>query len=378
MILGRSLFNDRGDCLAAAGIELSARRIRQLQSRGYMSIAIADALSEDIVVHEVVSERVRSVTIQRLSSTFEALSQSARQFSGAGVDAISEGIQSGAFANSPALFDSLWGTVRDIVSQVLAAENLSGLADLQSYDDYTFGHSVDMAAGAVMIGKLIQLDNQSLHQIAMGSLLHDIGKIFIDQGIVRKADELTPEEQALLMQHPEWGYELMKTEDWGDVLTRHVVFQHHERQDGSGYPRGLKGTNRIQRSLSEEISRERILLLAEVAAVADVYDALSSDRPYRAAFPHDKVIKTVEEMSGSHLNAEIVRYFLSVTPVFPPGMEVLVSSGEMAGCRALVISAPPDALDRPLIRIFSDPRGVRIEPFDADLRQYPDVTLVGV
>lgn len=114
----------------------------------------------------------------------------------------------------------------------------------------------------------------------------------------------------------------MKTEDWGDVLTRHVVFQHHECQDGSGYPRGLRGANRIQRTRSEEISRERILLLAEVATVADVYDALSPDRPYRPALPHDQVMKTMQDMSGRQLNEEILSYFLSVTPVFPPGMEV--------------------------------------------------------
>src|SRR5207248_9711826 len=107
-----------------------------------------------------------------------------------------------------------------------------------------------------------------------------------------------------------------------EFLANHVAYQHHEKQDGSGYPRGMRGVNRIARDV---VRGDRMLLIAEIAAVADVYDALSSDRPYRPGMTPEQIVETIRQMAGPHLNREIVQQVLAILPVFPVGLEVRIT-----------------------------------------------------
>lgn len=380
MILARAMYGGRGEMLLAAGIELTPVIIQSLRARGYGSVLVADELSEGMQLNELVSERVRSAGVERLHDTYERLTAATATLRGASSRNVSEGIQSVEMRRAlrrHKIAESLWRTVDAIVRDVVALQDTAGLSVLRQCGESAVAHSVDMAAMAVLIGKLAGLDERSLAQVALGALMHEVGNVFIDDAVLNKTGPHTEAEREQLRQHPLWGYELMKAEDWGDILSRHVVYQHHERQDGSGYPRGLAGSNRLGREVHEQFHGGRILLLAEVASLADVYDALSGDHPARPAPAHDQVVATLRDLAGAHLNAALVDSFLNVTPVHPPGTEVRITSGELAGCTALVLRVEGDDVVRPIIRVFTDPQQQLVRPYDIDLRQEPEIDVAG-
>jgi HD-GYP domain-containing protein (c-di-GMP phosphodiesterase class II) len=175
------------------------------------------------------------------------------------------------------------------------------------------------------------------------------------------------------------GFELIRRMPVFSILPAHVAYQHHERQDGTGYPRGLAGSNLIARTLAERMNPKRMLLIAEIAAVGDVYSALTSDRPYRPAMPLDKVSQIVREMAGPHLNKDVVTLLLRTIPTFPIGHWVEVQTGKYRGWRGVVTSLSHDALHQPSIRLVLDDRGDRVPtPVELDLRLHDDVKIAGL
>ena len=163
-----------------------------------------------------------------------------------------------------------------------------------------------------------------MKQLAIGEFLHDIGKIFIDEKIINKPGKLTPEEYEKMKMHPVYGYELLKDVDKTEGVASHIPFQHHERQDGRGYPRGLRGSNKIDMGSLTGLLKfhegDKLIILAEIAAIADFYDACISDRPYRRGLPPDLVFELIKSGSGSQFNKELVDCFL-VVPKYPVGYE---------------------------------------------------------
>lgn len=227
-----------------------------------------------------------------------------------------------------------------------------------------------------MLGKRLYLPLQELHQLALGCLCHDIGKTAIPTEILSKPGRLTEDEFSVVMQHPQVGYEAVQQfMGSSDIIARHVVWQHHERQDGSGYPRGLRGNNRFGRAMEPRYGKSLILPSAEIAAVADVYSALASDRPYRRALKPAQIISTLRDMSGSHLNRELVRRFLSMLPTYPVGSEVEVISGRLQGHKGMVTDVNPMEVNRPRIRIMFDPEGRKLTPFEIDTTVERDIEL---
>jgi HD-GYP domain-containing protein (c-di-GMP phosphodiesterase class II) len=245
---------------------------------------------------------------------------------------------------------------------------------LKTHDNYTFCHSVDVTITAIMLGKKLYFDRPALRQLALGCLLHDTGKMFIEPALLTKPGKLTPNEFELIKKHPTLGYQLLRSIQKHEFLANHVAYQHHERQDGTGYPRGMRGVNRVAR---DAVRGDRILLIAEIAAVADVYDALSSDRPYRPGMTAEQIVEQMRKMAGPHLNKEIVQHFLSILPVFPVGLEVRITQGRLKGYRGVVARVHPRAMDRPVVRVLYDDRDHRVQAFDYDLLKEKGAAVAG-
>ena len=146
----------------------------------------------------------------------------------------------------------------------------------------------------------------------------------------------------------------------------HIAYQHHERQDGTGYPRQLTGTNRVHRGL--QLHQPGLITpLAEIAAIADFYDSRSTDRSYRRARPHDQVWRMVQSGAGTHFNREVAELFLSILPPYPLGTRVIVASGRWQGHTGVVARLDRRALHRPVIRILADESGQHLDAFELDL-----------
>ena len=378
-VLAKPILNDRGGVLLTAGTELTDRYVRHLLDRGTHQVTVEDPDTDDIEIPDIISDSLRATATHTVYKVYEAMDSAAAQLKGLSPREIQGAIRSRDFKNQAGHVvptDALISVVDEIMSEVMDVDLLTGMAAIKSYDNYTFAHSVEMATAALVVGRKMRLDRGSLKRLARGCLLHDIGKIFVDDAILNKQGPLTPEERAVMKNHPSLGFELLQVVQPNDVLINQVALQHHERQDGEGYPRGLTGYNKIQRPPFGNDGK--ILLIAEIAAVADVYDALASDRPYRASLAPETVLETLRSMSSTALNQEVIDVFCSAVPVFPIGITVRITTGRWIGHRGVVARVNRHALDRPVVRVLRNSKNERVEPFDLDLSADSKVRIVSV
>ena len=168
---------------------------------------------------------------------------------------------------------------------------------LELRDKEAKGHTQRVTEMALSLAKALGMNNMELVDIRRGALLHDIGNLVVSESILHKQGELTVEEWVTIHMHPFYAYEMIGSIEFLSPALD-IPFRHHEKWDGSGYPRGLKG--------------EQIPLAARIFAVVDVWDALNSDRPYREAWPEEKVIEHIREQSGKHFDPEVVNVFLQL------------------------------------------------------------------
>jgi len=164
-------------------------------------------------------------------------------------------------------------------------------------DEDTEGHSLRVAEITVRLAKAMGINEEDLVHIRRGALLHDMGKLGVPDSILLKPGKLTDEEWVVMKQHPQFAYNMLSPIDYLRPALD-IPYSHHEKWDGSGYPRGLKG--------------ETIPLAARIFAVIDVWDALNSDRPYRKAWPKKKVLDYLQEQAGVHFDPKVVDAFLKL------------------------------------------------------------------
>jgi len=168
---------------------------------------------------------------------------------------------------------------------------------LELRDHETEGHSMRVVDRAIQIAMLLNVPENELINIRRGALLHDIGKIGIPDAILLKPGKLNSDEMALMQQHPNFAYELLHPIDYLRPALD-IPYCHHEKWDGSGYPRGLRG--------------EEIPIAARIFAIVDVYDALTSDRPYRSAWSKQEALEYISEQSGKHFDPQVAEVFLNI------------------------------------------------------------------
>ncbi len=221
----------------------------------------------------------------------------------------------------------------ELITSLYADDNiLLKMHQLQSYDDYTYKHCLRVAMMSATIGKSLDLPRKRMRDLCEAALLHDIGKRTIDVDIIRKPGRLTDDEFTAIKKHPQNGYLLLRKNGGYSEEVMNAVLMHHEKFDGTGYPLGLKG--------------EQITYLARIITVADVYDALTSNRPYRQPW---SVAEAEEFMMGganTHFDYNIITAFLAAFTPFPVGQKVILSDGRIGE----VVSNTTNVL-RPVIKV---------------------------
>ena len=241
-------------------------------------------------------------------------------------------------------------TVRSLVDNILrnrfAMLELSGL---KSFDEYTFYHSVNVAILSLALGSTLTRDYRFLTSLGVGALLHDIGKMSVDLATLNKSGPLTSEEWAEIRHHPVHGAEMAALTNGLDRESIVCVLEHHMRYDLTGYP-------------SRTPQRQQHVT-GRIVAVADAYDAMTSQRPYSAPRMQDEAMGIIVRNAGTALDPVLVRLFVDLLGYFPPRSIVLLSSGETA----VVVSPSPSDPARPRVRIIADERGALLEPADVDL-----------
>ncbi|PKM76234.1 MAG: HD-GYP domain-containing protein [Firmicutes bacterium HGW-Firmicutes-15] len=338
MIVARNIFSSEGRILLSSGVMLSAPYIERLLSLGIASVYIKDDIFGDIDhIPEVISEKTRIDTVKIVRDSFNNMERNHK-------------------LNVRLIKD----VVNNLVEELLFNPNvLVNLTDIRSYDDYTFAHSVNVCILSLMTGVTLSYDDIKLKDLGVGALLHDIGKIKLDKGTLNKADDLTREEYFEVKQHAESGFEILRKYDDISLLSAHIAFQHHERWNGTGYPRGLSGND--------------IHEYGRIVAVADVYDALLADRPYRSSYSVNQAITILQRMAGTYLDPRCITALIANVAVYPIGSIVELNSGVVG----IVVDVNKEMPTRPVVRVVYNSNSERLNhPHEVDLSKLSTIIIV--
>lgn len=246
--------------------------------------------------------------------------------------------------------DAAMPLVEEISNSILRNPGaLISLARLKTADDYTYMHSVAVCALMIALARQLGLSDEETRDAGMAGLLHDLGKALIPMAILNKPGKLTDEEFAIVKTHPKKGHELLLTATGVSEVTKDVCLHHHEKIDGSGYPMGLNS--------------ETMSLYARMGAVCDVYDAVTSNRPYKAGWDPAESIKRMAEWQG-HFDPTVFQAFVKSLGIYPTGSFVRLESGRLG----VVIEQGEKSLLKPKVRVFfSSKSQAYIKPETVDL-----------
>lgn len=342
-ILAQTIYNDNGQALIHKGLKLTNRIIKRLNERGITYVYIEDELTNDIHIEPPISEELRLEASNTIKDTFNEMNNK-------------------GFMKNSYILNKKGKKLTNITQQIMEeiqnnSNRLSLLANIFVTDDYVFQHSLNVTIYSLAIGLELRLSKKELTEIGTGAMLHDIGKIFIDQDILQKPSNLTNGEFETVKNHTRLGYDFLRNQLEMPLLVAHCAYQHHERLDGSGYPRGLKG-NELHK-------------YAKLISIADVFDAVTSNRVYRdAKLPHEG-LEILYAGAAKSFDIEMVDAFKKSVAVYPNGLTVKLSDHRTG----IIAKQNSHLCDRPVIRVYKENNREIKEPYEVDLASALNVTI---
>jgi len=336
MRLAKNIYNEDGMVLLAVNVELTQRLIDRLFSHGLDYIYISDPRTDDIVLEEIISDETRNRAIVEVRNTFRKVMEDAHK--------------RGAVS-----YYDMGRKFRDIMKMMI--DDLSThrgamvmLNNMNIKDDYLFQHSVNVGIYAIMLGISFGYSRENLETLGLGALLHDIGKMKVPLDILRKPGSLTNAEFEEMKNHTLYGYQLLKDEPNVPLLSAHCALQHHERMNGSGYPRGIHEV---------EINE-----FARWVGLVDSYDAMTSTRVYRRPLLPHEAMEQLFTGSATLYDQSQIALFRDKIAIYPLGIAVKLNTGEQGIVSKLNIAVP----HRPVVRVLQDEGGQDLkEPYEIDL-----------
>ncbi|NJD04020.1 MAG: HD-GYP domain-containing protein [Ruminiclostridium sp.] len=338
MKTGKKLVGKNDELLLNSGVVIQQSFITKIKELGYNGIYIDDDLSEGIEIDEIINEDLKYKTVKSIKDTFAKIGKG-KTDSFEYIDGFSEHLNL-------------------IVKEVLENRDaMVNIIDLKIFDDYTFYHSVNVTVLSLIVGASLGLNKSTLYNLGLAALLHDIGKVFIPKEILNKPSVFEKSEFELIKTHSEKGFQFLKDNSGIPAHSYIGVLQHHERFDGSGYPMCIEG--------------KKISLFAKIIAVTDVYDALTSRRPYREAMTPSEAIEYIMGSGGTHFDPKMAVCFTQKVAPYPKGTCVNLSNNTMG----IVVENYRDYCLRPKVKIIKE-NGKKTEPYYLDLCK--DMSALGI
>lgn len=314
MRIGQNIKDRMDRTLIARGTPLDAYLIEGLSKRGVSGVYIQEGEEDeqpktpDINLPPIVRHNIEKARVDDPVKVH--LSESVKKRVSEGIQYLYNNSDSTEFANtSTKITNDLMKAIDD--NEALAVD----ISTLKTSDEYTFKHSVDVATMSMIIAKRLGMSQKDVYNIGIAGLLHDMGKSKIPNGILNKPARLSDEEFAVMKQHSELGYGILKKKDEFSDAISIAVLQHHEKMNGKGYPFGY--------------TADKIIPYAKILSVADVYDALVTERPYKKSFSQRTAVEMIMSMT-EELDINAMRGFLQTVILYPVDSTVTLSNGEEA------------------------------------------------
>jgi len=327
MKIDQSIVDKGSRTLIARGAIMDSYLIESLLKLKIMGVYISEGEDDDEEDESYVTQETLE-KIEKLKVADRAkvtLTESVKARVSEGVNYIFQNTGSDGF------MDATNSISEELMSAIMENEAVAvDIGALKVCDEYTFKHSVDVATMAMIIGKKYGLSQDEIHDIGVSGLLHDVGKSEIPNEILNKAGPLTDEEFAMMRQHSLFGYRILKDISELSDPIKMGVLQHHEKINGAGYPLGVHG--------------DKIHKFARIIAVADIYDALVTERPYKKAFSQRDAVEILMSMTDE-LDIDAMKSFLGSIILYPVGSTVTLSNGE----KARVVENNPETILRPKV-----------------------------
>jgi HD-GYP domain-containing protein (c-di-GMP phosphodiesterase class II) len=325
-ILGRSIFSSNGTVLLAENVQLTVYMISTLKRVGVTMVYIKDPQFDDVELEEVVSEETKRAVMGKMIETFDAI-RSGKDFHTKQLSITVDKLLEEIFEN------------KDVLVQ---------LTDIRSDDNYHYVHALNVCMMSVLVGLNCGFNAQQLKELAIGALLHDIGKIGLE-----------PEEEAASgKKHHTWrGFEIIKSKHEFSLMSAHVALQHHERVDGKGLPRGIDG--------------DTIHPYAKIVAIANAYDNMVAPRSSsgKPIMPHE-ACERLMAMAGNELDRDYVIEFLKIVSVYPTGITVQLTTRETG----VIVGQHRGLPSRPIVRIVRVDGGMNdMQVKEIDLARNPTI-----
>lgn len=322
MTVGRTIWNEAGHPLLQKGVTVTSGIIRRLRQLNIHYLYIEDCLSSGIEIEETVSPAVRKKAVAKITDSFRSLKNMSHKQAAYVLDQQSK---------------ELGSLVEDLLSTILSSKEIvTVLSDAYIYDEYLYQHSFQVTVYSLAIAKELGYSHEDLRLIGIGAMLHDVGKLLISKDILLKPGRLTAEEFEEMKKHTQYGFDMLRNLHSISLLVAHCAFQHHERIDGSGYPRGL---------VDFEIHP-----FAKIIGVADVFDAVTSNRVYREKMFPSQGMAIIEAGSGTIYSEKIVEALRRSVVHYPNGTTLLLSDGR----RGIVSRQNLKKPEQPYLRIFEE------------------------
>lgn len=335
--LAKSIFNNNGTVLIGEGVELNQRMLDRLQALNISAIYVYDELTKDIEVKDVISEQTRREALHVIHNTFQVFFDEPSRWQ--------------KHLNSRQLgkqFRQVMTSIIDELKMNQSAMNLLG--SIVGTDHYVFAHSFNVTLYTTAVAMKLGLTEKELIEIGIGAMLHDVGKMSIPQEILHKPGKLNDDEFEQIKKHTDVGFEILRRQEEIPLLAAHCAYQHHERLDGSGYPRRLQEPD--------------IHKYAKILAVCDVFDALTTNRVYRRAILPHQAMEILYAGVDKLFVKEYIEVFRDTIAMYPIGLSVKLNTGE----EGVVIDYNRGIPSRPIVRILKDEQGNRIDqPYEVDL-----------
>ena len=331
-LLGKDIYSCDGRCLIRAGIVLTDDILKKVKEFKIFSLYIIDEYSSG-EIEDIIKPELRQKSISVIKETFSDIERiaSVHKFEKRTIDDYTKYEQK--------YFSSINDIAEELLENVLSNKNvLLSLVDIKSMDNYTYAHCVNVAIISLILGISLNLSKKDLAYLCTGALIHDIGKSFIPKEVLQKPGKLTPEEFEIIKGHSKHGYNFLGKFSNLSSHIKLIVLQHHERFDGLGYPNGVEGI--------------KINYLARIVSIADVYDALTSDRPYKRAMCPSDALEYLMSNAGTLFDYDMISVFCRIVIPFPQGTIVSLSNGDIG----IVEQTLPNFPLRPLVKIVKSDR----------------------